>query len=612
MVPKSKANSMFTPQFIILMVLLAWLLAVTFSFALNLAPLADLSTLAEMSLFNTALVAVSIFILLFIFRKSLSAALLRWALTLTLLVLSLLSICVSYSPAFLTACILLVLLTGCFALKGWNHDAYPQPYTGKSSKLCLWITTVATLCFFLFVSIWTVCRVNTFSSPTYDFGIFSQMFHNMKQSGLPMTTLERDELLSHFKVHVSPIYYLLLPFYCICPTPATLQVLQAALLASAVIPLWLLGKHHGLSPAVRTLICILLLLYPAFSGGTGYDIHENAFLTPLIFWLFYAADRRKNVLTGVFTILVLMVKEDAAVYTATIALFLLMRSILRKEFRKQSITATLMLAVSVLWFLCVTSYLQSSGDGVMTYRYNNFMYDGSTSLATVIKAVLLCPMKAVYECVDADKLQFIGFTLLPVIGLPFLTRRYERILLLIPYILVNLMSDYQYQHDIFFQYTFGSTAFLFYMVLVNVADLKSSNIRFSLLFAAAIVSLVFFLKTVVPVAVYYPQKYQSNYEYYQQQEDLLETVPDNAVVAASTYYTAHLSQRAYLYDIRYTTQETLLNCEYVVLSVNNEGCYKKYASENTSGYNNLVQLLKDNGFVLLSQLDGTLQIYQKV
>ena len=36
------------------------------------------------------------------------------------------------------------------------------------------------------------------------------------------------------------------------------------------------------------------------------------------------------------------------------------------------------------------------------------MYDGSGSLVTVIKAVLLCPMKAIYECVDSQKLKAAG------------------------------------------------------------------------------------------------------------------------------------------------------------------------------------------------------------
>ena len=76
-------------------------------------------------------------------------------------------------------------------------------------------------------------------------------------------------------------------------------------------------------------------------------------------------------------------------------------------------------------------------------------------------------MKVLYECVDPEKLQFLGLTMGPLLALPLVTRKYDRLILLIPYILVNLMSDYPYQHDIFFQYTFGSTACLAYLTVVN-------------------------------------------------------------------------------------------------------------------------------------------------
>ena len=318
--------------------------------------------------------------------------------------------------------------------------------------------------FFLFVSAWTVCRVRAFSTPTFDFGIFSQMFYNMKETGLPMTTVERDGLLSHFAVHMSPIYYLMLPFYCIAPRPETLQVLQAAVMTSAVLPLWKIGKLHGLSGLQRTLFCVLLMVYPAFSGGVGYDIHENCFLTPLILWLLYGIDKKSTSITAVSAALTLLVKEDAEVYVG-IALWLLLRSVLRRQEGEKwgLIAGSGMLVGAIAYFFTVTGYLAENGDGVMTYRYNNFIYDGSASLVTVVKAVLMNPMKALYECVDEEKLKFIGQTMVPLLGLPLLTRRFERYVLLIPYVLINLMSDYQYQHNIYFQYAFGSTACLMYL-----------------------------------------------------------------------------------------------------------------------------------------------------
>ncbi|MEE0871256.1 MAG: DUF2079 domain-containing protein, partial [Bacteroidaceae bacterium] len=433
-------------------------------------------------------------------------------------------------------------------------------------------------------------------------------------SGLPMTTVERDGLLSHFAVHVSPIYYLMLPFYWLVPTPATLQVLQAAVITSAVIPLWKIGKHHDLTGAQRMLVCAVLFLYPAFSGGTSYDIHENCFLTPLILWLLYGIDKKSITITAIAAVLTLMVKEDSAVYVAVVALWLIVKTVLRfKKLDVQNlITGIVLLAISLGWFFLVTGYLAKSGDGVMTYRYNNFMYDGSSSLITVIKSVILNPMKAVYESVDAEKLYFIAMTLLPLLGLPLLTRRYERYILLIPYILVNLMSDYQYQHDIFFQYTFGSNAFLLYLTVVNLADLKINWQRIFALVAATIVSAVCFGIVVAPKAMNYPAQAIQYYDYYQNIRDTLDTIPDGVSVTATTFYTTHLSQRETLYDVRYCSKEHLLETEYVVLKLSASSDYKKYATGGKdNGFENLIILLEKNGYSEYAALDNVLVIYKK-
>lgn len=599
-----------TPS-IVRKVLLSWILSAAIENTLVPGPLSNLSTLADMSFLRLVILTAVIFAVLLIGRKYISSAIERWAMVGSFLWLAIISLVTSYTFPLLFACCLIFAILFIYALRGWKWQHREPSPSPQYKPIWGWITAILAILFFLFVSIWTVCRVISFCAPTYDFGIFSQMFHSMKTTGLPLTTLERDGILSHFKVHVSPIYYLLLPFYMFVPRPETLQVLQAAVLTSAVIPLWLLGKQRKLSPAIRTALCALLLLYPAYSGGASYDIHENAFLTPLILWLLYALDSRRNLLVCVFTVLVLMVKEDAAVYCAVIALYVIIRSLLVTAHRSQLLLGCLMMAFSIGWFLAVTKYLAFSGDGVMTYRYDNFIYDGSSSLLTVIKAVILCPMKAVYECVDAEKLKFIGYTLLPLLGIPLITRKYERYVLLIPYILVNLMSDYQYQHDIFFQYTYGSTAFLFYLVLVNLCDINTNAIRNSILVFATAVSLFCFVDTVIPKAIPYPKYCSENAQYYKQVRETLDTIPDDASVGATTFYTTYLSQRETLYDIRYASTEHLLSCEYVVLTTTSENCYKAYAVNGENGLNNLILLLDSNDYSVFAELPGSLIIYRR-
>lgn len=593
--------------------LLAWLTAAAGEFLLlsaNLKTLNGLQGVAAMSLPRLLIVTGIVLALLEGISRLIPRFAERWMLLGIFTVLAAAALLSSFTWAFLGACVLIFVLLTAYVCQGWNGSTLAKPSAEKSG-LAASLTAVLAVGFFLLVSAWTVCRVYSFSVPTFDFGIFAQMFHSMRTTGLPITTVERDGALSHFAVHVSPIYYLLLPFYMIVPTPATLQVLQAAVLASAVIPLYLIAKRHGLPPFVRTMLCALLLLYPAYAGGTSYDIHENAFLTPLILWLFYGIDRRNAPLTAVFALLTMMVKEDAAVYVAVIALWLLLRGLLHRRSKWELSTGALLLLSAVAYFFAATAYLANSGDGVMTYRYKNFMYDGSSSLVTVIKAVLLSPMKAVFECVDKEKLEFIGLTLLPLAGIPLLTRRYERFILLIPYILVNLMSDYQYQHDIFFQYTYGSTACLIYLVTVNLADIKDQKMRFAALGLALCISASCFGAQIMPKATQYPKQCKTYQAYYDKLRDVLDTVPEDASVAATTFYTTYLSQRDILYDVRYASKDHIFSCEYVVLGVTDKHSYKPYAVNGEQGYENFCDLVLANGYEKIAEYEGRLEIYQK-
>ena len=594
---------------------LAWILAAGLEFAKlpgAARTLEGLEALAWMSPGRMVMAAAVIFLIsCVIFYLIRNEVVERWLVTASFAALVVLSLTASFTWAFGAVCLLVLGVLTVYALRGWDRTSEAHGVSPEKAGIYGWLIALGALAFFGIVSAWTVCRIYSFSTPTFDFGIFAQMFHSMKTTGLPITTVERDGPLSHFAVHVSPVYYLLLPFYALVPIPATLQVLQAAVLASAVIPLWKIGKYHGLSPLPRMLVCFMLLFYPAYAGGTSYDIHENAFLTPLILWLLYGMDRRNGWITGLSALLTLMVKEDAAVYVAVIALYLLLRAVLREQKRWDLIAGALLLAGALLWFGAVTAYLSGSGDGVMTYRYDNFIYDDSSSLVTVIKAVLLCPMKAVFECVDPEKLEFIALTLLPLAGLPLITRRYDRYILLIPYILVNLMSDYQYQHDIFFQYTYGSTACLIYLTVVNLADMKLPWQRMGAVAAALAVGIGCFSAQILPKALRYPTYCLTYADYYDSLREVLDTVPEGASVAATTFFTTQLSQRDVLYDIRYASKEHTLSCDYMAISPTDAKSFRKYAKEDETGYRDFAELLAEQGYVKIAEYEGKLEIYER-
>ncbi len=519
----------------------------------------------------------------------------------------------SYSLFFLGVCGLLLLILFVYCLKGWRGDRELPATVQKTGKISYLLLAVLAMGFFLFVCVWTVARIFSFYSSTYDMGIFSQMFHSMKETGLPVTTLERDKVLSHFAVHVSPVYYLLLPFYALVPHPATLQVLQALVVISAVIPLWKLGTHHGLTQWQRLLLCTLLLLYPAFLGGTGFDLHENCFLTPALLWLFYSLEKRNGVMITVFALLTLSIKEDAAIYVAVIALWVLMRTLLQKEKdKKDLLTALCLLAGSLLWFFLTTTYLKHRGDGVMEERYFNCMYNGNRSLWAVVRCIIVHPLKVLYECVDREKLKYIILTMAPLLGLPVLTRRYERFILLIPYILINLIPDFAYQHDVFYQYSFGSVAFLLYVSLLNLKDISGKTRKTIFLIAGVVVAGIAFTLVILPKAKKYPVQYLKARESFTQVRQALAQIPEDAVVTANTGYTVLLSRRNELYDIGYVSMEHLWESEYIVLDPRSSDIYDRFVQqEGEDGRAALFALLEEKGYEEILSVDNKLHIYKK-
>ncbi|MBR5774450.1 MAG: DUF2079 domain-containing protein [Clostridia bacterium] len=441
----------------------------------------------------------------------------------------------------------------------WQKNRLPFSGVEFSGVATASIIAVATIGFAIFVGSVTVCRYLTYYAPNFDFGIFCQMFHNMKETGLPNTTCERDFLLSHFGVHVSPIYYLILPFYAVFPSPVTLQIAQTVIISSAIIPLCLLCKKYNLSNKATVLISFIFLAYPAMSGGAMYDIHENCFLVPLLLWMFYFFEKEKWLWMYVFAALTLLVKEDAFAY---IVIFALYACVGRKSAKR---CAPLVLLAGV-YFAFASYYLSTYGMGVMSNRFGNFIYDDS-GLLGVVKTLVLNPAYLFTQIFSSsshgnEKLFYLLQLLIPVCFIIFMTKKPSRFILVLP-IFINLIATYAYQYDIGFQYGFAISAFFFYLLIMNVSEMSDNAKRIALPIAAVAACLafcMFILPRGGPVRAYRESKAT-----YQQMDAILDTIPDDASVAASTFLLPHVADRAEVYEVFYHKSRD--DVDYVVLDM---------------------------------------------
>ena len=442
-----------------------------------------------------------------------------------------------------------------------------------------------------------VARYLSFATPNFDFGLFCNMFHYMKETGLPLVTSERDVLLSHFAVHISPIYYIILPIYYILPSPITLQVAQAIILASGIIPVMLLCRKYCHSGKLTLLICALYAFYPALSGGCFYDIHENCFLAPLLLWMFWFFEREKYLFMYLFAVLTLAVKEDAAVYVVIFALFIFFS-------RKKRLHGSILALLAMLYFALALSLLSNYAEmyaqmyesatpcpaihGPMINRFNNLIFDKESGLAGALKTLLVNPGYALSQLFSEsdggiDKLAYAAGMLLPLGLLPFCSKKASRWLLVAP-ILMNLLTNYVYQYDMGFQYSFAITAFLVWATVMNVGELSSPTKK-NMLTVAAVCTAVLYVSSVLPFAVGYVNRYRQNAQTYQKMEEILDVIPKDSSVSASSFLLAHLSDRDEIYELRYHAKAA--DVDYVVFDLRyqvDQGIYNYYIA---NGYEEL-------------------------
>ena len=462
-----------------------------------------------------------------------------------------------------------IIYTSSLFVKFLKKDKIKKLLTDIGFNLVTLILLVQVIVFSLFM----VYRLKAFATSTYDFGIFIQMFYNMRSFNGMITSLERSVLISHNLVHFSPIYYLMLPIFMIFPYPETLQVLQILIVASGVLPLWLIMKEFKTRNFYKMLVIIMYVMSPAIITSSFYDLHENCFLPPLLLFVIYFAIKKQTIPLIIFSTLTLLIKEDASMYLVFVGLYFLSISIFNKERKtdtKLLIQSISIIIVSMAYFFVITSYLNETGDGAMFWRYSNININNDLGIKGIVAGFILNPSYFLSTFFSPMKIN----TLLLVVGslglLPFLVRNKSAYFLAAPLIIMNYLSTYPYQHQFGFQYFYGSTTLLIFMVLIVDKENSEISLLKNRFFMSHVLNILALLGVAVSLtfgSVYiYERKwtyetYLDNQEMYDSMKETIQSIPKDKVIVASGYITPHLADRELIFDYSYFN---LFNSEYEI------------------------------------------------
>jgi uncharacterized membrane protein len=177
--------------------------------------------------------------------------------------------------------------------------------------------------FFLLYCAIALFRHLEFASTGYDLGIFEQAVRSYSELKPPIVDLKGPgfNLLGD---HFSPILVLIAPLYRLFPFAITLLIVQSALLASSVVPIAtvassVLGRRRGL------IIGAAYGLSWGIQQAVWFDFHEIAFAVPLTAWVVSYLVRRQWLRAALWSLPLLLVKEDQFLTVALVGGYIFLR-----------------------------------------------------------------------------------------------------------------------------------------------------------------------------------------------------------------------------------------------------------------------------------------------
>ena len=160
-------------------------------------------------------------------------------------------------------------------------------------------------------------NLRAYQQYAYDFSLYDQGIWLMSRFHAPFMTVMGTNM---FAAHTVFIFLFLVPLYWVYPHAAALLYIQASAVALGAVPIFLLGRRLLGSSLLATLLAAAYLLNPAVQLGTMEQFHVEAFEAPLLALAIYSAVAWKPRLLLVAVVLLLMCKQDDALYVVPLGL----------------------------------------------------------------------------------------------------------------------------------------------------------------------------------------------------------------------------------------------------------------------------------------------------
>ncbi len=331
---------------------------------------------------------------------------------------------------------------------------------------------VLALLYSWFVSKWSIGNHHAMATGVYDLGIYIQIFWQSLHGNFLGCTFALGE--THVTAHFDPILIPLSAVLLLYDGVESIYVLQTVWLASAVVPLYLIGARH--KPWLGLLLGTVYLLHPALHGPNLFDFHSLMLSIPCSAWAAYFAFDKRWKPFAVAIVFLLLVREDMALVTVWIGMSLI---ISRVSTRAGLIT----IASGIVYFLIVKLFFMKSPRIFMTggaYNYSDYyaeLMPDRNGAGGIILSVLSNPQFLLKLVLSETKLLFFTQLFAPVLWVSFFARRHK--FLMLYGLLFTLLGSRWALPNIHYQYTATLLPFLVALVPSGMEGAANTIRRFA-------------------------------------------------------------------------------------------------------------------------------------
>ena len=447
------------------------------------------------------------------------------------------------------------------------------------------------------------------------------LWRNSQGLGLTSLMSEKFWMSSHwFAAHFTPIIYLTyVPVFKILPSPNIIPIFETLFLTSTLIPLWLISKKYVNKNLCRLFISSFLF-YPTIFYINLYGTAYIELCIPLLLWLFYFFEEKKNTLFILTLVLCLMVREEVSLVTCFFGIYML----IKKRYVMGVSTILLSLAYFFIVMFIVIPLYNGGNPHLATSTFSSL---GSTYYDIIIN-ILSHPIDTMNKIMNVPK---VGNFIILLIPLAFTSLiNMSTFLIAIPNLAITFLSDSITHGSFILYYVSPSIPIFFYSAIVGINKIRkwrfvNINSLINTILVASISATIFFGAT--PISIAYWNKnysvgnfYTTNFHrsaYIEEDRDvaakeIVKLIPDGALISAEQHFLPLLYKKKRMVafpdmsiDTEYVLIDRLnpkktggLDNTYLSFRENPEFYYQKYFKNN-----DWIIIKEDQGVTLFKKIN---------